>query len=179
MTSKKEQLYIRRIAELEAKLKRRDERISALGKQVAELMEQVGKLTDKVAKLSKNSSNGYSTINGETNSHMIQEKESAKNGGTFTTGSSAVILKDQTWFSTLNVLAFETHNIKLNAHECLYYQRLLAYSASCAQKKQKLDSITKNRFSEESLNDILPHERLLFKFVSQRREYLSSYSICF
>ena len=92
MTSKKEQLYIRRIAELEAKLKRRDERISALGKQVAELMEQVGKLTDKVAKLSKNSSNGYSTINGETNSHMIQEKESAKNGGTFTTGSSAVIL---------------------------------------------------------------------------------------
>ena len=57
MTSKKEQFYIRRIAELEAQLKRRDERIAELEKQVAELMEQVGKLTDKVVKLSKNSSN--------------------------------------------------------------------------------------------------------------------------
>ena len=43
MTSKKEQFYIQRIAELE--------------KQVAELTELVKKLTDKVAKLSKNSSN--------------------------------------------------------------------------------------------------------------------------
>ena len=44
MTSKTEQFYIRRIAELE--------------KQVAELSELVAKLTDKVAKLSKNSSKG-------------------------------------------------------------------------------------------------------------------------
>lgn len=43
MTSKKEQFYIQRIAELE--------------KQVAELTELVKKLTDKDAKLSKNSSN--------------------------------------------------------------------------------------------------------------------------
>jgi len=57
LTSEKEQFYIQRIAELEAQLKRRDERIAELEKQVAGLMEQVGKLTDKVAKLSKNSSN--------------------------------------------------------------------------------------------------------------------------
>jgi len=57
LTSKKEQFYIQRIAELEAQLKQRDERIAELEKQIAELMEQVGKLTDKVAKLSKNSSN--------------------------------------------------------------------------------------------------------------------------
>jgi len=50
LTSKTEQFYIRRIAELEKQLKQRDERIDALEKQVTEL-------TDKVAKLSKNSSN--------------------------------------------------------------------------------------------------------------------------
>lgn len=50
MTSAREQFYKRRIAELKAQLKQRDERIAALEKQVAEL-------TDKIAKLSKNSSN--------------------------------------------------------------------------------------------------------------------------
>ncbi len=64
MTAKREQFYKRRIAELEAQLKQRDQRIAALEKQVAELLkanagltEQVTRLTDKVAKLSKNSSN--------------------------------------------------------------------------------------------------------------------------
>lgn len=71
MTSRKEQFYIRRIAELEAQLRERDQRIATLEKQVAELLkanealvkknaelaEKVAKLTDKVAKLSKNSSN--------------------------------------------------------------------------------------------------------------------------
>ncbi len=64
MTSKREKFYKRRIAELEAQLKQRDERIATLQKQVAELLkvnaelaEQVMKLTDKIAKLSKNSSN--------------------------------------------------------------------------------------------------------------------------
>ena len=64
MASKREQFYKRRIAELEAQLKQRDERIATLQKQVAELLkvnaelaEQVMKLTDKIAKLSKNSSN--------------------------------------------------------------------------------------------------------------------------
>ncbi len=64
MTSKREQFYKRRIAELEAQLKQRDQRIAALEKQVAKLLkanagltEQVTRLTDKIAKLSKNSSN--------------------------------------------------------------------------------------------------------------------------
>ncbi|MFQ6036933.1 MAG: DUF6444 domain-containing protein [Sedimentisphaerales bacterium] len=71
MTSTREQFYKRRIAELEAQLRQRNERIATLEKQVAkllkgneglvkrnaELSEQVAKLTDQVAKLSKNSSN--------------------------------------------------------------------------------------------------------------------------
>ena len=57
MTSKKEQFYIQRIAELEEQLKQRDERIAALEKQVAELIKVNAELADKVAKLSKNSSN--------------------------------------------------------------------------------------------------------------------------
>ncbi len=71
VTSTCEQIYKRRIAELEAQLRQRNERIATLEKQVAELVkanealvkknaelaEQVIKLTDKIAKLSKNSSN--------------------------------------------------------------------------------------------------------------------------
>jgi len=64
LASKREQFYKRRIAELEAQLKQRDQRIAALEKQVAELLkantgltEQVTRLTNKIAKLSKNSSN--------------------------------------------------------------------------------------------------------------------------
>ena len=64
MTSKREQFYKRRIAELEAQLKQRDQRIATLEKQVTELLkanagltEKITRLTDKIAKLSKNSSN--------------------------------------------------------------------------------------------------------------------------
>ena len=57
MTSKKEQFYIQRIAELEEQLKQHDKRIAALEKQVAELIKVNAELADKVAKLSKNSSN--------------------------------------------------------------------------------------------------------------------------
>jgi len=64
LTSKKEFFYIQRIAELEAQLNQRDERIATLEKQVAELLkvnaeltEHVAKLTDKIAGLLKNSSN--------------------------------------------------------------------------------------------------------------------------
>ena len=64
MTSKREQFYKRRIAELEAKLRQRDEQIAALQKQVAELVKanealvkKNAELIEKVAKLSKNSSN--------------------------------------------------------------------------------------------------------------------------
>jgi len=55
LTSEKEQFYIQRISELEAQLKRRDERIAALEKQVAELLKVNAELVDRVAKLSKNS----------------------------------------------------------------------------------------------------------------------------
>jgi len=65
LTSKREQFYKRCIAELEAQLKQRDQRIATLEKQVTELLkanagltEQVTRLTDKIAKLSKNSSKG-------------------------------------------------------------------------------------------------------------------------
>jgi transposase len=57
LTSKKEQFYIQCIADLQAQLKQRDERIDALEKQVAELIKVNTQLTDKVAELSKNSSN--------------------------------------------------------------------------------------------------------------------------
>ena len=57
MTSKREKFYKRRIAELEAQLKQRDERIATLEKQVAELSKVNAELAEKVAKLSKNSSN--------------------------------------------------------------------------------------------------------------------------
>ena len=50
MTSKKEQFYIRRIAELE-------KQVAELLKVNAELVEQAAKLADKIAGLSKNSSN--------------------------------------------------------------------------------------------------------------------------
>jgi len=57
LTSTREQFYKRRIAELEAQLKQRDERIAVLENQVAELLKANAELTEKVAKLSKNSSN--------------------------------------------------------------------------------------------------------------------------
>jgi len=64
LTSKREQFYKRRIAELEAQLKQRDQRIAALEKQVAELLKanealvkKNAELAEKIAKLSKNSSN--------------------------------------------------------------------------------------------------------------------------
>ena len=64
MSSKNEQFYIRRIAELEEQLKKRDKRIATLEKQVVELLEvnetlvkKNAELTEQVVKFSKNSSN--------------------------------------------------------------------------------------------------------------------------
>jgi len=57
LTSKKEQFYIQRIAELEKQVAKLLKINETLVKKNAELTEQVAKLTDKVAKLSKNSSN--------------------------------------------------------------------------------------------------------------------------
>jgi len=53
----KGQWYQRRIAELEAQVRQRDQRIAALECQNARLAAQVARLTEQVAKLSKNSSN--------------------------------------------------------------------------------------------------------------------------
>ena len=47
MTSKQEQFYKRRISELEAQLRQRDERIAALEKQVAELPKDNAELAEK------------------------------------------------------------------------------------------------------------------------------------
>lgn len=62
MTSQKEQSCIQRISKLEAQIKRRDERIAALEKQVAELLKVNAELADKVYKLSKNSSNSSNMV---------------------------------------------------------------------------------------------------------------------
>ena len=57
MEPTKGQWYQRRIAELEAQVRQRDQRIAALECQNARLAAQVARLTEQVAKLSKNSSN--------------------------------------------------------------------------------------------------------------------------
>ena len=53
MTSKREQFYKQRIAELEAQLKLRDERISTLEKQVAELLKANEAIVRENAELSE------------------------------------------------------------------------------------------------------------------------------
>ena len=50
MTSKREQCYKRRIAELETQLKERDQRIATLEKQVAELENQIGAIDNRLEK---------------------------------------------------------------------------------------------------------------------------------
>ena len=57
MEPTQERWYQRRITELEAQVRQRDERIAALERQVAQLMQQIARLNEQVAKLSKNSSN--------------------------------------------------------------------------------------------------------------------------
>ena len=57
MEPTREQWYERRIAQLEAQVRQRDERIAALECQNAQLAAQVARLTEQVARLSKNSSN--------------------------------------------------------------------------------------------------------------------------
>lgn len=57
MEPTREQAYQQRIAELEAQLRQRDERIAVLERQVAQLLAQVAQLSAQIAKLSKNSSN--------------------------------------------------------------------------------------------------------------------------
>ncbi len=109
MTSEKEQFYIQRIAELEAQLKQRDERIAELEKQVAELMEQVGKLTDKVAKLSKNSSNSSKP----PSSDIVKPPRNTKSNTPRKIGAQPGHTKhERPLFTTEEIDDFQTHTLE-------------------------------------------------------------------
>ena len=108
MTSKTEQFYIRRIAELEKQLKQRDERITVLEKQVAELSELVVKLTDKVAKLSKNSSNSSKP----PSSDIVKPPRKKKNNGSRNIGGQPGHTKhERPPFATDEIDDFQTHTL--------------------------------------------------------------------
>jgi len=108
LTSKTEQFYIRRIAELQEQLKQRDERIAALEKQVAELSELVAKLTDKVAKLSKNSSNSSKP----PSSDIVKPPRKKKSNGSRNIGGQPGHTKhERTPFSTEEIDEFQTHTL--------------------------------------------------------------------
>ena len=94
MTSKKEQFYIQRIAELE--------------KQVAELTELVKKLTDKVAKLSKNSSNSSKP----PSSDITKPPRKKKNGGSRNMGGQPGHSKhERPPFAKDDIDDFQTHTL--------------------------------------------------------------------
>jgi len=122
LTSKTEQFYIRRIAELEKQLKQRDERIATLEKQVAkllkinetlvkknsELAEQVKKLTDKVAKLSKNSSNSSKP----PSSDIVKPPQKKKSNGFRNIGGQPGHTKhERTPFAIDEIDDFQTHTL--------------------------------------------------------------------
>jgi len=94
LTSKKEQFYIQRIAELE--------------KQVAELTELVKKLTDKVAKLSKNSSNSSKP----PSSDIVKPPRKKKNNRSRNIGGQPGHAKhERTPFATDEIDDFQTHTL--------------------------------------------------------------------
>ena len=94
MTSKTEQFYIRRIAELE--------------KQVAELIKVNAELTDKVAKLSKNSSNSSKP----PSSDIVKPPRKKKNNGSRNIGGQPGHSKhERTPFATEEIDDFRTHTL--------------------------------------------------------------------
>jgi len=94
LTSKKEQFYIQRIAELE--------------KQVAELTELVKKLTDKVAKLSKNSSNSSKP----PSSDITKPPQKKKNSGSCNIGGQPGHSKhERPPFAKDDIDDFQTHTL--------------------------------------------------------------------
>ena len=94
MTSKTEQFYIRRIAELE--------------KQVAELIKVNAELTDKVAKLSKNSSNSSKP----PSSDIVKPPRKTKNNGSRNIGGQPGHTKhERTPFETEEIDDFQTHTL--------------------------------------------------------------------
>ena len=101
MTSKTEQFYIRRIAELE-------KQVAELLKINAELSEQVEKLTDKVAKLSKNSSNSSKP----PSSDIVKPPRKKKGNGSRNTGGQPGHTKhERTPFATDEIDDFQTHTL--------------------------------------------------------------------
>jgi transposase len=94
LTSKTEQFYIRRIAELE--------------KQVVELMDKVAELTDKVAKLSKNSSNSSKPPSSDIVKPPRKKKGStSRNIG----GQQGHTRHERTPFETDEIDAFHPHTL--------------------------------------------------------------------
>ena len=108
MTSKTEQFYIQRIAELEEQLKQRDERIVVLEKQVAELIKINAELTDKVAKLSKNSSNSSKP----PSSDIVKPPRKKKGNGSRNIGGQPGHAKhERTPFATDEIDNFHPHTL--------------------------------------------------------------------
>ena len=94
MTSKTEQFYIRRIAELE--------------KQVAELVKANAELTDKVAKLSKNSSNSSKP----PSSDIVKPPKKKKSNGSRNIGGQPGHTKhERTPFARDEIDDFQTHTL--------------------------------------------------------------------
>ena len=94
MTSKTEQFYIRRIAELE--------------KQVAELVKANAELTDKVAKLSKNSSNSSKP----PSSDIVKPPKKKKSNGSRNIGGQPGHTKhERTPFVKDEIDDFQTHTL--------------------------------------------------------------------
>ena len=115
MTSKREQFYKRRIAELEAQLKQRDERIAALEKQVAELLKanealvkKNAELAEKVAKLSKNSSNSSKP----PSSDIVKPPRNTKSNTPRKIGAQPGHTKhERPLFTTEEIDDFQTHTL--------------------------------------------------------------------
>jgi len=108
LTSKKEQFYIQRIAELEEQLKQRDERIAALEKQVAELIKVNAELADKVAKLSKNSSNSSKP----PSSDIVKPQRNTKSNTPRKIGAQPGHTKhERPLFTTEEIDDFQTHTL--------------------------------------------------------------------
>ena len=108
MTSKKEQFYIQRISELEAQLKRRDERIAALEKQVVELIKVNAELVDRVAKLSKNSSNSSKP----PSSDIVKPPRNTKSNTPRKIGAQPGHTKhERPLFTTEEIDDFQTHTL--------------------------------------------------------------------
>ena len=101
MTSKKEQFYIQRIAELE-------KQVAELLKINAELAKQVEKLTDKVAKLAKNSSNSSKP----PSSDIVKPPRNTKSNTPRKIGAQPGHTKNERpLFTTEEINDFQTHTL--------------------------------------------------------------------